>query len=187
MKKMNDLMDKAKIWYDLSAKQGYIPAKVGLAKMLLEDPTHDNVAKAIAIYEEADKADNVDATYNLGFVQSPRLCDVDLLRGPVQHTEGPREGLPVHRARGGTGRRVGVLLPGLCPPPRTVRARQPERGAADDGEGGGGRREAVRCGRGAVHGISEQGRAGRALEGHAVSAPDVSERRRGREKRAEEQ
>ena len=187
MKKMNDLLDKAKIWYDLSAKQGYIPAKVGLAKMLLEDPTHDNVAQAIAIYEEADKADNVDATYNLGFVKSPRFCDVDLLRRPVQHAEGPREGLPVHRARGGIGRCVGVLLPGLRPPPRTVRARQPERGAADDGEGGRGRREAVRSGRGAVHGVSEQGRAGRALEGHAVSAPDVSEWRWSREKRAEEQ
>ena len=103
MKKMNDLMDKAKIWYDLSAKQGCIPAKVGLAKMLLEDPTHDNVAQAIAIYEEADKANNVDATYNLGFVPSPRFSDLDLLRGPVQHAEGPREGLPVHRARGGAG------------------------------------------------------------------------------------
>ena len=75
MKKMNDLMEKAKIWYDLSAKQGYIPAKVGLVKMLLEDPTRDNVAKAIEIYEEADKANNVDATYNLGFVPAPRAFE----------------------------------------------------------------------------------------------------------------
>ena len=100
MKKMNDLMDKAKIWYDLSAKQGYIPAKVGLAKMLLEDPTQDNVSKAIAIYEEADKANNVDATYNLGFVRLFFLSlTPDLLRGSVQHAEGPREGFPLHRTR----------------------------------------------------------------------------------------
>ena len=72
-RKRDDLLEKALNWYDKAAKQGHIPAKVGYAKMLLEDPTNDNVTNALKIYEEADKADNVDATYNLGFVGFPQF------------------------------------------------------------------------------------------------------------------
>ena len=79
-RKRDDLLEKALNWYDKAAKQGHIPAKVGYAKMLLEDPTNDNVTNALKIYEEADKADNVDATYNLGFVSfSPFFFSVDIL------------------------------------------------------------------------------------------------------------
>lgn len=63
-------MDKAKNWYEKASNQGHVPSKVGFAKMCLEDPTSDNVTTAMKIYEEADKADNVDATYNLGFVNT---------------------------------------------------------------------------------------------------------------------
>lgn len=69
-RKRDDLMDKAKSWYEKASNQGHVPSKVGFAKMCLEDPTSDNVTTAMKIYEEADKADNVDATYNLGFVNS---------------------------------------------------------------------------------------------------------------------
>ena len=55
-RKRDDLLEKALNWYDKAAKQGHIPAKVGYAKMLLEDPTNDNVTNALKIYEEADKA-----------------------------------------------------------------------------------------------------------------------------------
>lgn len=73
-RKRDDLMDKAKNWYEKASKQGHVPSKVGFAKMCLEDPTTDNVTLAMKIYEEADKADNVDATYNLGFVKFSLLC-----------------------------------------------------------------------------------------------------------------
>ena len=71
----DNLMEKAMLWYDMAAKQGHVPSKVGYAKMCLEDPTRDNVQKALSIYEEADKANNVDATYNLGFVAFFILID----------------------------------------------------------------------------------------------------------------
>ena len=63
-------MDKAKDWYKKAADKGHVQSKVGYAKMCLEDPTSDNVTAAMKIYEEADKANDLDATYNLGFVRS---------------------------------------------------------------------------------------------------------------------
>lgn len=121
-RKRDSLMEKSKMWYETAAKQGHVPSKVGFAKMCLEDPTNDNVQQALKIYEEADTAGNVDATYNLGFVIPLDVHDsLDLLRGSVQRGEGPQEGLRLPEEGGGHGRRVGVLLLGLLAPPRAVR------------------------------------------------------------------
>ena len=84
-RKRDSLMEKSKMWYETAAKQGHVPSKVGFAKMCLEDPTNDNVQQALKIYEEADTAGNVDATYNLGFVIPLDFHDsLDLLRGSVR-------------------------------------------------------------------------------------------------------
>ena len=109
----DNFMEKAMLWYDMAAKQGHIPSKVGYAKMCLEDPTRDNVAKAMSIYEEADKAKNVDATYNLGFVAFLPFSHVDLLRRSLQRPQGPREGLRVPPQGGRQWRHLRLLLPGL--------------------------------------------------------------------------
>lgn len=183
MKKMNDLMDKAKIWYDLSAKQGYIPAKVGLAKMLLEDPTRDNVTRAIEIYEEADKANNVDAIYNLGFVHPWSSSHLDLLRGSLQHPQGSDQRVPLHRTRGGSGRRLRMLLPRLRVPPWSVRERQPQRRRADHQQAGRRRRSSLRRESASVSQLSGEGSHWRPLEGHALLVSDVSQWRWGGEGR----
>ena len=67
-KLLDNFMEKSHMWYSMAAEKGHVPRKVGNAKMYLEDPTRDNVKLAMQIYEEADQAGNVDATYNLGFV-----------------------------------------------------------------------------------------------------------------------
>ena len=68
-KLLDNFMEKSHMWYSMAAEKGHVPSKVGNAKMYLEDPTRDNVKLAMKIYEEADQAGNVDATYNLGFVR----------------------------------------------------------------------------------------------------------------------
>ena len=109
----DNFMEKAMLWYDMAAKQGHIPSKVGYAKMCLEDPTRENVEKAMAIYEEADKAKNVDATYNLGFVAFSLCSHVDLLRRSLQRSQGSREGLRVSPQGSRQRRHLRLLLPRL--------------------------------------------------------------------------